>query len=82
MPNVVFDGIGTLVADAAASAALDYERLLVNIPRGAWVAISRDEKRLVAFGSEMLEVLRQARAQGESDPIIFRIPETQGALVM
>jgi hypothetical protein len=83
MANMAFTEIErAFTAAAMAPAVPDFESLLVGVPRGAWVAISRDETRLLAFSAEMLEVLRVAHANGEADPIIFRVPENTSALAM
>ncbi len=57
----------------------DISKLLVGIPNGAWVAISNDEERVVAFAAELQDAIRKANELGESDPVIFRVPETDGA---
>jgi hypothetical protein len=62
--------------------AFDFGSLLKDIPRGAWVAISSDQTRVVTFGAEMREVLEEARKKGEQDPIILRVPEAQSNLMM
>jgi hypothetical protein len=36
----------------------------------------------VAYGADMREVLEEARELGEQDPIIFRIPESESALIL
>ena len=56
-------------------AAKDISKLLANIPKGAWVALSRDEDRVIAYAAEVQEVLRKAKEAGEDDPIVTRIPE-------
>jgi Family of unknown function (DUF5678) len=62
--------------------ALDLNSLLVGIPPGAWVAISADHSQVIAFGAEMREVLDGAKKKGEENPLIFRAPETNGALLL
>jgi hypothetical protein len=58
-----------------ATAAIDFSALLKDVPRGAWVAISEDRVRLLAYGAEMREVLASARSQGEDNPVIYKVPE-------
>ncbi len=65
-----------------AALAFDFGALLKDIPRGAWVAISGDQTRVVTFGADMREVLDDAHKKGELDPIILRIPEAQSALML
>jgi hypothetical protein len=62
--------------------ALDLTELLKGIPRGAWVAISSQHERVVAFGSELHVVLDEAKAKGEKDPLIARVPESAAALML
>ena len=62
--------------------ALDVADLLKNIPAGAWVAISADETRVIAFGAELRTVLEQAKERGEAGPLITRVPETTAALIL
>ena len=51
-------------------------KLLADIPKGAWVAISQDEERLVAYGADLSDVLKKANEAGEQDPIVTRVPES------
>jgi hypothetical protein len=48
----------------------------VDIPRGSWVALSKDEEHVIAYGAELMDVLEKSREAGERDPIILRIPES------
>lgn len=57
-------------------------QLLAGIPKGAWVALSADEERVVAYGAELQEVLQKAKETGEQDPIVIRVPETIGAALL
>ena len=56
--------------------AKDVSKLLVGIPKGAWVALSRDEEHVIAYAAELMDVLKESREAGEKDPIILRIPES------
>jgi len=62
--------------------ALDLRELLKSVPRGAWVAISHDHEKLVAYGSDLRAVIDEAHSKGERDPIITRVPETTSALML
>jgi hypothetical protein len=55
--------------------AKDISKLLEDIPRGAWVALSNDEERVVAYAAELQEALDKAREAGESDPVVTRVPQ-------
>jgi hypothetical protein len=57
----------------------DVSKLLVGIPKGAWVALSNDQERVVAFAAELQDAIRKANELGERDPVVCRIPETDGA---
>jgi len=65
-----------------ATLTMNFQELLKGIPRGAWVAVASDQKRVVAYGAEMRKVLEDARELGEQDPIIFRVPESESALIL
>lgn len=67
---------------ATAVPALDFTELLKDIPRGAWVALSEDHSRVVAYGSEMRDVLEEAETKGEHEPIIMRVPQASCALIL
>jgi len=60
----------------------DFEELLEGVPAGAWVAISSDEKRVVAYAAEMREAIRDAQERGEENPIILRVPLSPGAFLL
>ncbi len=60
-------------------AAKDVSKLLANIPKGPWVALSTDEERVIAYAAELREALRTAKEAGEDDPIITRVPESEAA---
>ena len=51
--------------------------LLAEIPKGDWVALAHDETRVVAYGAELQDVVRQAKESGEDDPIVTRVPQTE-----
>jgi hypothetical protein len=55
--------------------AKDISRLLKDVPKGAWVALSNDEERVVAYAAELEEALNKARDAGESDPVVTRVPQ-------
>lgn len=65
-----------------APAIYDFGELLKDIPPGAWVAISHDEKRVVAYAAEMRDAIKAANDKGERDPVILRVPLSQGAFLL
>jgi hypothetical protein len=60
-------------------AAKDISKLLVDIPKGAWVALSKDEEKVVAYAAELQEAIEKAKEAGENDPVVIRVPETDGS---
>jgi hypothetical protein len=59
--------------------AKDISKLLAGIPEGAWVALSNDEERVVAYAAELQDAIHKAKELGEVDPVVFRVPDTNGA---
>jgi hypothetical protein len=50
-------------------------RLLEDIPKGEWAALSADETRVVAHGRNLNEVIQAAERAGEPHPVIAGVPE-------
>jgi hypothetical protein len=65
-----------------APAVYDFSELLQGVPPGAWVAISNDEKRIVAYAAEMRDAVKAANDAGEQAPIILRVPLSPGAFLL
>lgn len=63
-------------------AVKDISKLLADVPKSAWVALSKDQDRVIAYAAELEEVLRKAKEAGESDPIITRVPEVETATLI
>jgi hypothetical protein len=63
-------------------AAKDISKLLSGVPKGAWVALSGDEERVLAYAADLAEVVKRANELGESDPVIVRVPENPSSLVV
>jgi hypothetical protein len=63
-------------------AVKDISKLLAGVPKGAWVALSKDEDRVVAFASELQEALKKAQEAGESDPVVIRVPESDASTLL
>ena len=63
-------------------AVKDISKLLSGVPRGAWVALSRDEDRVIAFASELQETLKKAKEAGENDPVVIRVPESDASTLL
>jgi hypothetical protein len=63
-------------------AVKDVSKLLIGVPKGAWVALSQDEERVIAYAAELQEVLQKAKEEGESDPVIIRVPEANSSTLL
>jgi hypothetical protein len=63
-------------------AAKDVSKLLVGVPKGAWVALSKDEERLVAYADELQDAIQKAKDAGEPDPVVIRVPESDTATLI
>lgn len=48
--------------------------ILRSAPLNSWVALSRDESRIVAVAESFSEVSRKSEAAGEPDPVILKTP--------
>jgi hypothetical protein len=48
--------------------------LLRSAPLNSWVALSEDETRIVAIGTNYGEVVAKSDAAGEADPVILKTP--------
>jgi hypothetical protein len=49
-------------------------RTLQSAPLDTWIALSEDESRIVAIGSNYLEVSEKSDESGEEDVIILKTP--------
>lgn len=49
--------------------------LTKDIPPGDWVAISRRLQKVLAYGADADAVMESAGDQGETVPIIIRVPK-------
>ena len=64
------------------STTIDMVKLFHGLPKGAWVALSNDEKRVIAYSADLQDALAKAYAAGEPDPIVVKVPETDASLLM
>ncbi len=63
-------------------AVKDVSKLLAGVPKGAWVALSRDEERVIAYAAELQDAIQKAKDAGENDPIVIRVPEADGTTLL
>jgi hypothetical protein len=65
-----------------ASTPVDYPALLKDIPSGAWVAISVNGNKVVAYAAEIQTAIDLAHERGETDPLVVRVPEQPISLIL
>jgi len=65
----------------SASEALDLAEVLKDAPIGEWIALSKDRSKIVATGKTLEETLEAAKAAGETEPIVMKVPPV-GALIL
>jgi hypothetical protein len=63
-------------------AVKDISKLLASVPKGAWVALSKDEERIIAYAAELQEALDKAKQAGETDPVVIRVPEAEAPTLL
>ena len=63
-------------------AVKDVSKLLADVPKGAWVALSADEERVVAYAAELQEVLLKSKEAGEENPVVTRVPESDASTLV
>jgi hypothetical protein len=63
-------------------AVKDVSRLLAMVPKGAWVALSRDEERILGYSAELQDAIQKAKKAGENDPIVLRAPQAVGTTLI
>jgi len=68
--------------DSMAGLPFDFSEILKDVPKGAWVAISHDKTRVVAFGSDLADVVEEAVRLGEPEPLVTKVPQTQNAIAV
>lgn len=47
-----------------------------------WVALSSDEKKVIASGKTLKEALKEAREKGMDNPIMTKVPKEYGNYVL
>jgi hypothetical protein len=52
----------------------DLSTILKDAPPGAWVALSHDKSRIVAYASSMRAAAYAAQLKGEADPVLIKMP--------
>lgn len=67
---------------SAAAFSVEIVELVANVPAGMWAAVSHDQKSLLAYGADLDDVVRRAKARGEADPIVLRVPGSASAFLL
>ena len=60
-----------------AMAITEIYKLMDGLPPGAWVAISTEQHRVLAYGEDPEAVVEEARKMGVAGPFIGRVPEEE-----
>lgn len=53
----------------------DIATLLQNAPRDCWLALDRDEKKVLGRGEDIEEAVKEAKENGEDDPVLIWAPK-------
>ena len=61
-------------------AVKELSELLKGIPKGSWVALSRNEESVIAYAATLEQVLQKAKETGEDRPVVIRVPEKDSAV--
>lgn len=65
-----------------ATALIHLTELLKSVPPGAWVAISEEEEKVVAYGADIQQVIAAAHGKGLKQPLIVKVPDRQEILFL
>ena len=60
---------------------IDLTQVLKDAPAGQWIALSKDESRIVATGDTVEEAIRAARENGEESPILMKVPPVSALIL-
>ena len=52
----------------------DLSVLLEKAPRDCWLALSKDESKVVGRGENITEAVNEAKENGEDDPVLLWAP--------
>ncbi len=65
-----------------AASVADLYALVEGFPAGAWVAVSVEQRKVLAYGIDSDAVLSEAREKGEERPLLMRVPELNIAMAL
>ena len=66
---------------SATMAPIDLGKILAKYVN-CWVALSADERHVIASARHPTDALKKARAQGEHDPILMWAPKEHSAYIV
>lgn len=47
-----------------------------------WVALSADEKEVIAHGDSLAETIKESEKKGEKKPVMLKMPSKSGSYVL
>jgi Family of unknown function (DUF5678) len=53
----------------------DLTKVLEKAPRDCWLALAADETKVVGRGEDIKEAVREAKENGENDPVLILAPK-------
>lgn len=59
---------------------VDLRKILNQNPSG-WLALTRDNKKKIASGKTLHEVLKKAKAKGVENPSVLKVPNLKTAYI-
>jgi hypothetical protein len=59
----------------------DMAKVFDGLPRGTWVMLSRDEEHVLSRSLDFEEAIRIASEKGEENPLITRVPLSDGSIL-
>ena len=54
----------------------DLSKVLEKAPRDCWLALAKDASKVVGRGENIEEAVREAKENGEDDPLVVWAPKT------
>ena len=52
----------------------DLSLVLKDAPAGKWIALSRDQTRIMGHGETVDDAVKSARLAGEDNPVLLKMP--------
>lgn len=53
----------------------DLTEVLENAPGNCWLALAKDESKIVGRGEDIAEAIEEAKENGEDDPLLMWSPK-------